>query len=481
MKDTKLVRYLQTLTKEEVKALTTFIKKEITNITLISLYERIIPYHPDFEALDEKLLLKEVVDKKGNHLTLKQLQTNLSKLCPSIEQFFVQQYLPTRPELQGYLIASALAKRGLFEDYKKNAQDQIEKLEHETISDPFHLHILSELCSDLFFHPYTEKYQTEAVLLDKAHLYLDKSYLLSKLRLLTESAIRKKIHHTEYFSFNWDHINFILSTYNEPVFRIYANLIQILQLDSPDPLLNTTKIDLEKNIHLLNHEDKSNITTKLIQCANYFYDAGNPEYLNYAFELYKLADRHNFILYNDSMLHTLFINIVATASGVNKFGWVNSFITKYKNKLNPLFVDSTLALTEIIPKFFDGKYKEIKAAIPSLQKKHPTIYLQTETLYLRVCYELIIADQEDQEDFDLCTQRLQQYIYRGGGDLSEERILALNNFIKCLNNMVKFYYTKKYPNQEDDIPAMKTALLHNFKNLSPIFSRGWVHEKMMQL
>lgn len=241
--------------------------------------------------------------------------------------------------------------------------------------------------------------------------------------------------------------------------------------------MDTIKNDLNNNITALSDFDKSNITQKLIIRAYYYYERGHLEYLPYLYDLYHLGDQYNFVLYNGTLSHITYMNVVATAAGVGEFKWADKFMATYRAYLNTDFAEQAHNFAMASYFFFLPDFnKTIEFLEKLLLYEHITIRLQAEMLYLKTYYELIVIDKANIEDFDKCEDRLKSYLKRNNMPLSEQREMALKNFINCLRKMINYHYLVKEKKKE-----AKKKLLIELDSLSPMFSRGWVYQKIKGL
>lgn len=476
MEDLKLIRFLKTLTAKEIESLQKRLLQQKVNPTLIKIYNYVIPYHPTYHNLDKVKVATKIADTNGKKLTVNQLQTNASRLATLIEPFLVQQEVITQPYLQEQIIITAFAKRGLYKDFRDATLKLIEKLEQMPNPDVDHFYLLYKLYQDLFFHPYTETFQREAELLNKSAIYYNKFNLLIELRLLSESLIRRQVYDIGDAQQSPELLPTIPADYPEPVFRIYNDFLKILQQQEPTDAIITFKNDLESNIHFLNDLDRSSIAQKLTLRLYYFYERGQFDYLRPIFELYKLADQHNFILYHKTVSHNTYINIVATASGLKEFAWADYFMDKYLPFVNPDMIKNTHIFAQASYYFFRGDYDKTITLLDNLLFDHITIRLQAEMLYLRTYYELIIKGEKGETDFDRCVDRLRAYLNKSDKvPFSVERETALKNFIFCIKKMINYH---NIPGKKG---AEKKKLLADFAGFSSMYSRGWIYQKIMEL
>lgn len=472
----KLIRFLKALYKTELPLLQRFLTQKKINPTLIKLCDYLIQYYPNYENLDKEKIVTAILDTNGKPLTIKQLQTNASKLAALIEPFFVQQEIATEPYLQERLMIIAFAKRGLYEEFRAATLELTNKLEQMQNPDVDHFYLLFKLYQDLFFHPYTETFQREATLLDKSVVFYNKFNLLVALRLLSESLVRQQIYDLVNASLSTESIPHIPAHYTEPIFRIYHDFLKILQQREPTDSIIIFKNDLERNIHFLNDLDRSSITQKFVHRLYYFYEWGRLDYLPHIYELYQLADQHNFTLYNKTLSHLTYMNIIATAAGVGKFEWATYFMNKYLPFLSPDIAKDAHIFAQASYFFFLPDYDNTLTLLDKLLYDHVAIRLQAEMLYLRTYYELIIKGNKDETEFDKCVDRLRTYLQKSNKvPFSTEREVALKNFISFIKKMIHYHYI--IGKKEKD----KQKLLAEFANSSPMYSRGWIYKKITDL
>jgi len=323
MINARLVRYLNKLSKTEWQEF----PNTISNDTLKKIFKNLESYHPDYKNLNEEDFAKKIKDKKNNSLNVKQLQNNFSRLANELEAFFANTECATQLYLRELTTIAAFAKRGLYEDFTDATNKLIFVLESKPDKGSHEFYLLYKLYKDLHYHSFTNKFQEEAIALDKSQAYLNKFHLLEILKFTVERIHRHRVFNIKNANFN--PIPEVPASYEEPVFYLYKNLITLLQQKVPDPLMDVMKSYLEHHITCLDEEDKRDITILLIYCANYFYEHGHFEYLHYSFSLYKIADEHDFIKQDNTIAYHEFINITAIAAGAEALDWALDFINKY--------------------------------------------------------------------------------------------------------------------------------------------------------
>lgn len=473
MRNTKLVRYLKSLTDEEIIELGKYFTHTKTNPTLVSLYNYVIRFHPEYDIPDEQQTAKKIKDTKDNKLTVKQLQTNASKLAGLIEDFFIQKEMMSDATQQKKLLIQALAQRGLYAEFEQETAKLLQYTEGVPAPSPEIFLLSFELQQALFFHPNTDKAQLH-ISLDQALDNLDKAYLLYKLRLTTDIMSRGNFFKSAEDPYSIEYLNQFLNSLPEPVFQILALTLQLLSAPEQKELFQQLKSVFQDNLLSLSTIDKSIIANKLMNYANQTYERGHTEYLRQLFDIYQLAHEHDFLLHNRHISYITFINVAAVAAGVGEYAWGKAFIKNYAHYLEEEVKPNSIHIAQAFIQLFQGKYGEALKQLNQVNEFHIPTKLQADALYIRALYEMLSNDSTYFDPLASKLESFQKFILRSKL-LQQTRKTAFHNFITAVRKMMNYYNDYKYKSLD------RTKLITGIENLKPLYGNRWISAKLQEL
>lgn len=473
MRNTKLVRYLKSLNDEEILDLGKYLAQTKTNPTLVSLYNYAIRFRPEYDVPNEQETAKKIKDTKGNNLTIKQLQTNASKLAGLVEDFFIQKEMMSDATQQKKLLVRALAQRGLYAEFEQETTKLLQYAEGVSVHSPEIFLLSFELQQALFFHPNTDKAQLH-ISLDQALDNLDKAYLLYKLRLTTDIMSRGNFYKSAEDPYSIEYLNQFLNLLPEPVFRILALTLQLLSAPEQKELFQQLKSTFQHNLLSLNTTDRSIIANKLMNYANQTYERGHAEYLRQLFDIYRLAHEHDFLLYNRHISYITFINVTAVAAGVGEYAWGETFIKDYAHYLEEEVRPNSIHIAQAFIQLFQGNYSEALKQLNQVNEFHIPTKLQADALYIRALYEMLSNDSTYFDPLASKLESFQKFILRSKL-LQQPRKIAFQNFITAVRKMMNYCNDYKYKSLD------RAKLIAGIKNLTPLYGNRWISAKLQEL
>lgn len=480
VQDNKLVTYFKVVHPDQYKDFAKFIKYRLPkNKEVLSLFEYYCKQQPHFDSI---MFTKERLARILNDPSSKKLETAIRALPEIIQNYLAHQMLDKQPLEKTKLIASALAERGDYSTFEKYVQQETTDIEERIqkagnpvdTADFLALYTLNET---LFFHPDTEKIKPVIDSLNKTEENLDKFYVLEKLRIVSDLLIRQKFLSNQ-VDIEISYLLALAKNYTEPVFRLYVQLIPLLQAHEDELFLQLLS-DLKQNLPCLAPFDKSVFIHKLLYLSNKVYEKGKIEYLQYIFELSQIADEQAVTIYKHKIDYLFFINAVSVAAAVGRPDWARYFMKKYNCFLNPDSRVEIVELAETYCQFFEAQYPAVLDKVKKSGKhQHFVTRLQYKTIRLRVYYELIIQYNNDKyyEIFERHCDNLTRYLQRDREKkLSEDKQQAIKNFITVLQKFIKYFYNHNHKVENSE--HLKAKLLA----MDPIIAKAWLVKKIDHL
>lgn len=440
-------------------------------------------FYPDFEE-DKKLtyetLLQKVYATERSRGPAK-LNDDWDKLKGLAEELLILKELESKTNLRAKLLIAAFETRKLHDERKEQLAQILKKLITQKTQGTETYHLRSELSAQLFFHPGTEKFRTDVNLLTDAIANLEAYYLLSKLRLLSEHLHRcRTLNVSEGEYDNFDEKS--LPPYDEDsVIGIYAELVKFLRLKDPNLPLRQLRERFEEKIDGFEDFDKRHIPMKILYLANYFYEKGHLYYLDEIFSVFKFLDAKGLLADNGQLSNVLFVSIVAVAANKGDYVWAEKFMSDHQNAVRGPHDKAADMLAKAHIDYYKKRFKQALAILEDASKNHAANYVQSETLYICICYDLI-RTTENEHDYDhkleKSLDRFRKYL-GWHKDLftphKTEAIVVFFDLIKAMVRCSKVNISKK------DRIQMKTTIELRFHEAKSVYCGGWLYQRIQQL
>jgi hypothetical protein len=437
MHNSKLLKLLKTLSKEEFRLLKKFLRSPFYNYTpqLLELYDILKKYYPDFDSpkLEKEWVFKRLFPDES--FKSKKMRHTLSEFTLLVEEFMVAMKLRNDTFLKKKLLTEEYGKRNVYDIFERNTQELIEELENA----PVHIETygeISALSRKLFFHPLTRKNKLSVPSLNRAMEYLDLDFALQKLFLTTEMKVRENILQEKY------QIQFLeeLMAQNHEDVGIFKLLMESIRLFEKNDEASFLKVKDEFSAHAdkLSSDEAAHILTNLLNYTIPKVNSGNSFYLEQLFALYKIGLESKLLIQDDRITDFSYTNIIAVGSGLKEYEWTKQFIEEYEVYLDEEIREGAKLLGLAFWHFHQGEFSVVIDLL-SIHKFNQVIHeLRSRSLQLRAYYELFQNNDSYYEFLISNTYAFEKYIRRNEkiSDSKAEGYLNLISYTRKLTNIL---------------------------------------------
>jgi len=484
MKAYKLVRYLQSLSAKELKKLELFINSKFfnSNKRVVRLLKYLKENGFDFNKLVDRkreIFQRTMGKSKYNNQKLYNLYYQMAKL---IEYFLsVNRFISDDKEIRLNLI-QALIQRNLMPQYSflyPKMEAELKGISDNSADNLFYkykfyfVHHLSNQSNYLNGDYDIVGGRTRIDSLLTILNYLDKFYLLSKLELCSEIALREYWNDTKYMHEGVDipdPSTLLKSEYLPPSIKIYYNLYKIGLKDNTDHYFRETLRLLKKHEKDVNPSDLFDIYTKLQNVCIYKINNGYYSYIPLLFRLYKKTfepyGKRSIVTNTPYLDPLIFMNAVATAISVNKLRWAYRFNEEFKSKVEPNDSNNSYMLNKARIFFYMKKLQQCLQILNKIEYKNIFVKLISKSLFIMAYYEL-----GDTTRFEYSVDAFKHFLKRNKliTDLTRE---MGHNFIKFSTKLMK----AKISNNFHTISSIRDQIIH-----SKVANRKWLLDKVSEL
>lgn len=411
-KDTKLIVFLRTLTKDEMNELEKFLASPylIKGRDPLPLFRILKKHYPGFTQKDfsEEAVLKELIPGAGrdNRNALNTLRSLSSYLLKAVEDFMCVSETRNSMTLRNRTLLAQLLDRNLIKSYPQYLKDAYKDL-HELESrkgpdnlERYHLEKLNSRYSyttmemeDYFSH------NSEYVKNLSAQFWIDllanaKSRILGKDNhniIMKNSFIEDLLARIDLDSI----ITLYENTGNEFYLKFHYRLYRFLSSGSDMESFHIARDLFLRSRKQLSANELVYYYSELLNMYQTRFIPVNPVTKKEMLELFRscLADRA-YKISDEDFMHPLFYrNVILCADYLQECEWAYEFIDKYSAELRPELRDNLSLYSRALIDYRLGKYEESLSNIAKVKYDLVAFKSDVKTLMLRIFYELKLEDQ----------------------------------------------------------------------------------------
>ncbi|MEM7102988.1 MAG: hypothetical protein AAF502_07665 [Bacteroidota bacterium] len=486
MKKSKLVELFSGLSKEEISELGKYIRSPYhnKNKTVIELFEYLKKLHPSLTGkfpfpegslnrstlrkLDKQEVFKKLFE--SNDFESKTLLDLMAKLSVLIVNFLTQIELRDYDQLEKrFLILNSLKRRGLERQLSKTINELKKLIKAMPYRDSQFYYYAFRLNRFIYSLPATSKIKTGINSLQAISDNLEAFYVYSRLFYNNEMLNRQKIVGENYDIQSGQAMPGHLPPEIEkdnPLFSIYHLIGQLQLNESPEDYFNL-KSQFFNNLHLLKTSGKLDIFIYLLNYCSLRLNAGDRQFLEELFNLYRDAlDRH-LLIENGQMLETFFININDVACSMQEFNWAKQFVDSHQKYLQPDKKADTTTLCLANIAFSEKDYDNTLRLLNQVEFQNAYYGITAKALMLRSYYELDGYETLFYDFGDAFTKFIRR-----------NKVLS-NDFKNTYLNLIRF--TRKLYKAKTFKTTSWATLSIQYGTIDRIANRTWLLQKLEEL
>lgn len=214
---------------------------------------------------------------------------------------------------------------------------------------------------------------------------------------------------------------------------------------------------LEKYEQRIEHDEIKEIYLYAINFCARKIRKGENSYSTIVLNLYDEGIRHKYLHTNGYLSHWTYTNVVKMGLLQHRYDWVEEFINRYKEELQPEFYEDAFHFNLAELYFTKGLYNEVLDHIQHLSFSDPYYNLGTRMIMIKTFYEL-------NEEESLLARLASFTIYlKRDTNLSSTYQQTCLNFCKLLHQILKVNSDQK-----------KEKLIREIEQTKPLAERNWL-------
>ncbi len=442
MFNSKLVKVLKSLSKDEKRQFLSWIKADFVNTNEnIKLFSNIIVgIASNFEGLivEEKLKKQALFSSVFPKLTYNNSKMNnlISDTYLLLCDFLAYQNFKNSRQFSKLCLMDELQKKELNEIVEQEAK----KFEVEQAK-------LSIRNATYFFDEYLYYKQLDTLFLSKPNRkadpnlqlkndQLDLFYFATKLKIACDMTSRNAVIQANYQApfleelLTYYHQN--ISFFNNiPSVTIYYNVLQMIQNQDDTIYYNQLKIQLADNLEKFPNEELRTLYDYLRNYCIRKLNSGETKYYQEILDLYQFLLENKIIFKNGYLSEWDYKNIITVGLRMQSYEWTENFIKTYRNNL-PKSVQENAFVYNLASFYYEThEYKKSLQLLYEVKFTDTSYHLGAKIIQLKSFYEL-----EETEPFYALTDAFQIYVKRNR-QLSDYRKTAYLNLIKITKKIYK--------------------------------------------
>ena len=468
MKDTKLIKFLRTLSKTEFKEFDLFIrnsqKEKKREIILLGLLKK---YHPTFESkqLTKTYFLKKIYPNSDQDNHLKKITDLMSILFLDLETFLIYKELEFQKEIKERLLLE-LCKRRKLDDYFFKQVQKIEKqIEQEPSRSGSYFQKKFWITLTEYEHPNSLKKQKEPhQTLVNLDYYLDNYYFHTKTLFLLEAAHREKMN---------------TGVFNKTQSDLFFEYLKSIAKESSFILDFLTQF--HRVLKAKDYQQFKPIKKAVFQNIGFFDESAQRVILivfkDYAlwcyynqvitskdlFEVLRFEVGRRLMIHNNYIHKRFFLNAISVSCAAQEYLWAEEFIDNFQAFLQDEIRENVVVLSKANILFHQKKFEQSFEHLAFVDFKSKGDKVIGKSLQIRIYYEL--GESIALESFSKTTL---QFIKRDK-NFSEQFINNYSLFIKAIKALEEL---KNNPSKEGLQKFQK-----KFSQKKEIFYRDWLLDK----
>lgn len=469
MYKSKIILIISKLDANALKRLEQFIQSDYYNIktevrAIIAMCIKAAPEFMNYR-LERKSLYsiihpnQEFDENKWNKYSIQCMEV--------LEQFIIAERLQQERVLKNTLLVKEY-KRLNITNLSSKAYSKLHKTIEETkLYEPDYFYHISQMYHCKISDSDLLTINDFDINLEFASVNLELFYIENKLRYCCELLTRNTWLKTAYQdNFLMDFIAIIAKNnylQHQSIKNYYTIAMTLIEPENEVHFFNLKKIIINEIDDYPQPELNDIWTYAANYCATKI-NSGYENFNNELFLLYKKALVLNIFTYEQKIKSSVFSNIVNIAIILKEFQWIEKFIEKFKDMIEPDSRMTVYSFSIAQLEFEKGNYSKAQEYLLKVEDFDLSHYLKSKILLLKIFYH----KKEYQPLMNLCNTLL-KYIQRNT-TLHLERKLYHTSFIKQL---MKLVITPKGDLIKLDI------LLNEVKNETSIVNRPWLLEQVL--
>ena len=430
---------------------------------------------PDFTArnCDRQYLLDKLrPDGEETQSGLAVLFTYLHRL---LKTFLATEQAARHQHLEHLYLLQTLRERKLFSPYRKTLQNWEETLSAQSVSgrEAYYRNYLFASEADRYYSHEASHRKDLSIQLKQD--FLDRFFLLEKLRDACEMLVRSKILKVDYQpGLAWAAVQEVENNtdrYNDaPLILLYGKIYKLIE-SQDDELFRDIRQRMSELPADFDRLELQGLYNHLLHYCIERINRGAEGFLRELLNIYKAQLERELIIEDGSLSEWHYKNIVTTGLRLGETAWVNTFIESYRQHLADHCRDSAYAYNKASWCYAVGDLDRVLDLLLAVEYKDIRYVQGVKALLLRTYY-----DKGEYEAFLSLAESFKQFIQRNE-TLSDARSRGFLNLITFARRAFQLKMEAQYMPRERIARDLK-KIRDDMQAAGSIFNHSWLNEKL---
>jgi len=473
MRDLKLIEILGTFDKKEFRKFGEFVQSPYfnKNENVISLFEAISSYYPDFD--NRNFTIEKIFDKtfKKEKYSYTKITNVISDLYQIAEKYISQIHFEKKEAAGSISLITGLRQRELIRLYEQKFNRRMKELETIKVKDENYFYSMYEMYDDYLWYATVVKPNTELNILQKE---FDNFFYYALIRLIRFYSLMLHERNQSNVDYKLIMIDEILSLIkkeelgNNPTLMVFSNILLLLY--TKDAAYYEQLKNLKtKYFEELRRDDQYILFVHLYDFCAYMVNFKSDDSYNIdMLEIYKEMMQREFMT-KDNFLYFNFMNVVKVACRVKEYEYSEIFIKEYQGSIPAEEKDNVLSFCYGTIENSKGNFEKALRHFSKSNFQNFIMKVQIKILLLKIYYKLEMFEQAVG-----MIDTFRHYITREKNLLNEHRE-SYNKFLTLMTELIKIKESGSKDNGFELEQLKKTA-----ENMpaNPFRIRTWLQEEL---
>ncbi len=472
MQKSKLIQYLLTFSKQDLRSFKDFVHSPYFNKHQKT--RELLDYILNVKDMESPLLQKEIVFKKVfPNMTYHEqtLRTTMSYLTQLVYRFYGQKYHDSNPTEQQLGLLEIALQDGQKKMFKKHSLAWEKTQSQSTVRDSNYFFQASRFqhmqnSFDLNFGK-----RSSGNFLEKAVSNFNTYFIAEKLRMTCEMLARKQVTGQDYsFLFLKELIVFLEKEqlHFKSITGVWVYFLIYKMITSNDPqYFFDLKLLLKEDVHLFKHQEGRDLYTHALNYCIGKLNVGESNFKKETFELYQQMVE-NGLLYIENRIHQWdYTNIVSLGCDFQESEWTLNFISEQKHYLLEAQRENTYNYNLAAYHYSKQEYSEAIQLLQNVEFNEIYNSVLTRILMLKIYFEI-----RDWQALDYLLETFRIYLIRTK-QLEENRRKSGLNLIKYTRVLSRLLEAKDSLSKVDFLNK-KNTLQRQIEAEDKVLQKSWL-------
>ncbi len=194
-------------------------------------------------------------------------------------------------------------------------------------------------------------------------------------------------------------------------------------------------------------------------------NAGIPQYLREAFELFREGLEQKFLLDEGALSRYTFINVVTIGTNLKEFDWIEFFISDYQKYIEEKYRENIVSYSLGRLHFFRKEYDKAMRLFSQVEYDDILMNLNAKVMQIQMFYE-----QEELDVLESLLESMRTYLVR-------KKVIGYHR--SNYKNIIR--YTKKLIKANPFSKTQRGKLQKEIEEATPLTEKKWLLEKLKNL